>query len=265
MPNNVVFITDADSGSGQALMERFSRNGANLILNSSSNGKQLTEPIAACRANGSQPLVVNVDLCSGAEIASMLEHARHRLGPVSVLLHNHSAVQPADVETCEEDLFLNVLNANAKSAFFCTQAVGRQMAAERSGSILFIGSIHAEKPSGASFPFSASQGAVKNLAREAALFLGRFGITVNYIAMGPVEGSDALFQSEFSSLYESYRYKVPSGVLGTYGDLAELAFFLAGSGARQVNGADIRLDGGFLMHYMDHRMRKPDVPEGETR
>ncbi|QHW33188.1 SDR family oxidoreductase [Paenibacillus rhizovicinus] len=257
MPRKVVFIADADSWSGEGLLARFSQGGTDLILNSSRDDKEWEEALAACRAAGTEALITHVDLCSGSGISAMLDQAEKRIGPVDVMIHNCSAMSPASVEDCEETEFLHIMQRNAKSAFFCTQAFGRRMADRGGGSIIFVSSIHGEKPNGSSFAYSASQGAVKMLAHEAALFLGRFGIRVNVIEMGPVEGTDASFPSELSGLYDNYRYKVPSTKLGTAGDLAELAFFLAGEEASYVNGADIRLDGGFSLHYMDRRMNKP--------
>ncbi|MFC0212995.1 SDR family NAD(P)-dependent oxidoreductase [Paenibacillus chartarius] len=258
MSKRVVFITDADSKSGQALVRRFARDGSGLLLNSVSGGEALQECLDSARAFGCEAVVANIDLCRSAEVAALLAEAETKLGSVDVLLHNQCAISPAGVEHGDEAAFLNIVQANAKTAFFCTQAVGKQMAARGSGAVVFVGSIHADKPAGASMPFSASQGAVKMLAREAALFLGRYGVRVNMIEMGPVEGAAEQFRSDISALYDSYRYKVPSGLPGTYEDMAELAYFLAGAESRYVNGADIRLDGGFLMHYMDHRMKKPD-------
>ncbi|WP_337102118.1 SDR family NAD(P)-dependent oxidoreductase [Paenibacillus sp. YIM B09110] len=263
MPRKVVFIADADSLSGKALIERFGQGGADLILNSVQDDKEWDNVLVSCEAAGSRVLVTHADLCSSRKLTAMLDEADTLLGPVDVMIHNCSVIKPVGVESGEESIFAEMMEANAKSAFFCTQAIGKRMAARGSGSIIFVSSIHSEKPTGASFAYSASQGAVKMLAHEAALFLGRHGIRVNVIEMGPVEGADITFQSDSSGLYDDYRYKVPGTRLVTEGDLAELAFFLAGDDSGYLNGADIRLDGGFLLHYMDIRMNKP--AEGGTR
>ncbi|MDQ6419106.1 SDR family oxidoreductase [Paenibacillus sp. LHD-117] len=263
MSRKVVFITDADGASGDALIARFGEPDTDLLLASRQENKAWEQRLAPFRSAGSQVLVVQVDLCSGRELAAMLDQAERELGAVDVMIHNAHLVRPALVESCEEETFTETMNALAKSAFLCTQAVGKRMAAKGRGSIVFAGSIHSEKPAGSAFPFSAAQGAVKMLAREAALFLGRHGIRVNYIESGPLDGSEAGFGGELSGVYDSYNYKVPAERLGSSRDMAELAYFLSKDGAGFVNGADIRLDGGFVLHYMDHRMKKPT--EGDTR
>lgn len=262
--NKVVFITDADSGSGKAILHQLSHEGAHFILNSPSNGEEIRLDLEQCHAAGSKIVVINIDLCSRSELDAMLEQTVQQLGTVDILVHNNNLIKPVSVETGEEDVFFEILNANTKTAFVCTQSVGKQMIAQQSGRIIYVTSIHAEKPTGSSFAYSASKGAVKMLASEATLILGRHGITVNSIELGPVEGDDVAFASTFSSLYDSYQYKVPNAILGTHENLASLVLYLASDESRYINGAAIRLDGGFLNHYMDHRMKKPSSLEGGT-
>jgi glucose 1-dehydrogenase len=262
--NKVVFITDADSGSGKAILHQLSNEGAHFILNSPSNGEEIRLDMEQCHAAGSKTVVINVDLCSRSELDAALEQAAQQLGSVDVLVHNNNLVKPISVETGEEEVFFEMLNANAKTAFVCTQSVGKMMIARQSGRIIYVTSIHAEKPNGSSFAYSASKGAVKMLASEVTLLLGRHGVTVNSIELGPIEGDDLAFASTFSTLYESYQSKIPNTVMGTYEDLASLVLYLASDESRYVNGAAIRLDGGFLNHYMDHKMKKPAALQGGT-
>ena len=252
----IVFLTEADSSAGRAIVRRLSGEGASFILNSASGGVAIREELDRCRASGRNPMVVNIDTCSRYEVERMLEAAAREIGEVDVLVHNNDLTEPGTIEHGGEEWFRRLFDYNAKSAFICVQAVGRRMAERGRGKIVFVSSIHAEKPNGSSFPYSAAKGAVKMLAREAALRLGRSGVTVNSIEFGPVEGDDERFRSDLSLLYEHYRTKVPNAVLGTHDDLADVVLFLASDESRYVNGADIRVDGGFLMHYMDHKMKR---------
>ncbi|WP_237163160.1 SDR family oxidoreductase [Paenibacillus sp. BIHB 4019] len=259
LKNKVVFITDADSGSGRAFFRLFAEQGAHFILNSMSGGAHINEELKRASALGLQVFVSTADFCSSSGLQAMLEQAATKLGQVNVdvLIHNNDLMKPISIEYGEEDLFLDLLHTNAKSAFICTKIVGQHMADAGSGSIIYVSTIHAQKPTGSSFAYSASKGAVSMLAKEAALVLGRSGITVNTIELGPIEGDDKRFASELSSLYENYAYKVPNAALGSYDDLAQVALFLSSGEARYINGSDIRLDGGFLQHYMDFNMKRP--------
>lgn len=258
-----VMITDADSESGAALVRRFAREaGANFILCGKPDGLQMQTALAHCRSEGGQAMAADVDLCNPAAVTAMLEEATERLGPVRVLIHNPRLVQPIRVEDGDEALFLRLIDAHAKSAFVCTQTVGRMMAAAGRGSIVYVNSIHAEKPTGSSFAYGVAQGAVKMLAKEAALELGRRGVRVNTVEMGPVAEDDGLFRSDVATQYVHYRFKVPNAELGSCDDLAECAWFLASDSARYVNGADLRVDGGFVLHYLDHKMKRDEQHQG---
>lgn len=256
-PTQVILITDADNPAGKAMIRRFAEDGAHFLLNSPSDGIAISSEIERAKATGSKVIVRNVDLSIGANANELVLQAEREFGGLNVLLHNNDHLIPLSVEAGSEASFREVMNTNAKSAFLCAQAAGKAMAARESGCIIFISSIHAEKPSGFSFAYSASKGAVKMLAKEAALELGRHGIRVNTIEAGPIEGDDERFRSTRTTLYRSYETKVPSARLGTAEDIANVARFLASNEARCVNGADLRLDGGFLLHYMDHKMKRP--------
>ncbi len=257
LQGKVVFLSDADSPSGKAILSRMSEEGARLLLVSDSNGAGISGELELCRARGTHAHVDSLDLCDGGQINRLLDMTEGTLGAVDVLVHNRSLILPASVETCDERIFSDTLNANAKSAFIVSQAIGARMAARGAGTIVFVGSIHAEKPTGSAFAYSAAKGAVQMLSREASLALGRHGVNVNHIQMGPVRGDNAVFRSDISTLYEDYEYKAPSTELATHQDLASLIVYLAGSEAKHLNGADFRLDGGFLNHYLDVKMNMP--------
>lgn len=257
LSNYVVFITDSDSASGKAAIRRFISEGAHFLLNSESGGAALSAELKLVEESGKQALVVNIDLCKHAEVSDMLQFAEQQIGTVTTLIHNSKAVFPSSIENGDEEQFSQSIAVNAKSAFICTQAAGMLMKEKQAGTIIYVSSIHAEKPTGAAFTYSIAKGAVNMLAKEAALVLGRFGIRVNTIEAGPIEGDSQLFDSTISTLYNDYEYKVPNAVLGTQEDLAELIYFLSSEAATYINGADIRLDGGFLLHYMNVKMKKP--------
>ncbi len=257
MLDRIVFVSDADSDSGQAIIARLAAEGARFILNSSSNGDSIRHLLDQEQVSDNRIHLVNLNLASFEATATGLREAAAHMGGLDVLIVNHQCVQPISVEHGDEQMFLDILNANAKTAFLCTQAAGKLMKQQESGKIIYIGSIHAEKPTGSSFAYSAARGAVQMLAREASLILGRYGIQVNHIQMGPVEGDHEQFSSTLSPIYDDYEYKVPSAVLGTYQDLADLVLYMSSDESRYLNGSDIRLDGGFLHHYLDPKMKKP--------
>ncbi len=260
--HQLVWVTDGDTAVGRALIRRLAQDGASLLIGSQTDGQALEEELALVKAQGLQAMLTAVNLTDAKATAEMLVQAEERMGPVSVLIHNHDRVHRASVESCEEQDFIACMRDNAKTAFVCTQAAGALMAKRQSGSILYLSSIHAHKPTGSAFAYSAAKGAVHMLAKEAALALGRSGIRVNTVEIGALAGDQERFASEISTLYRDFPYKVPQAEPVTEAAIAELAAFLASDASRHLNGADIRLDGGFVLHYMDVKMKQPPPATG---
>lgn len=250
----LAFISDGAAAGARAIAERLVSHGMRVMLNlgpdqdeegaKTAFGKDLWESVLWSRG----------DLSQGASAGRVLSQTIEQFGTVDVLIHNSQWIVATSLEHADCRTYQDSMAVNVKSAFFLTQAFARQPTLEDSR-IIYVSSIHAEKPTGSSFVYSVGKGALGMLAREAALDLGRRGASVNVIEMGPVEGDDQRFASEISDLYQYYRYKVPSTVLGTFEDLAHLIWFLSLPESRFINGSTIRLDGGFSLHYMNHKMK----------
>ena len=256
LKDRVAFISDADHPSGRAIAKKLADEGARLVLNSRSNGASIAGDVASYEKAGAEVLVTSSALVTTEAVVSVLGECVAKFSRVDMLIHNHNVVTKMDIEHCDEETFKRALDENTKTAFLCTQIFGKQMGDIGGGQVVYVSSIHDEKPTGSAFLYSISKGAVKMLCREAALDLGRRDVRVNLIELGPVEGDNERFASEISDLYLDYQTRIPSTHLGTYEDVANLVWFLVIDESRFLNGADIRMDGGFTLHYMDHKMRK---------
>jgi len=178
-----------------------------------------------------------------------------RYGRLDGLVHCHWTMVRGGLIDSSPAALHDGFMANAKEAFLCTQAVGRYFIEHPPGSIVYVVSIHDEKPSGASLSFSMAESAIAMLAKEAALTLGRHQVRVNVIEWGAQAGDDRRFFSAVSALYDDYQSKVPSRRLGRPEDLANVVGFLLSAKSAHIHGATIRVDGGFLLHYVDEKMR----------
>jgi glucose 1-dehydrogenase len=252
----IVFISDADSTSGRAIASTMARDGFGVVLNSKSDGNELHETLNALYRKDVPALVTNSALRTTADVEAIQSQIADTFGRLDVIVHNQNRVERLSIETCPIDTAIDVLDENVKTAFLCAQVLGKYVADCGGGSVVFVGSIHDEKPTGSAFLYSISKGAIQMLCREAALELGRMNVRVNVIEMGPVDGDEVRFESELSDIYIDYQSKVPSATLTTMDDLAEMVSFLVSSRAKHLNGTDIRIDGGFTLHYLDHKMKR---------
>lgn len=237
----IALVSDVDNPFGAASADALEADGLTVVRNSPSGSHP--------RHDLASPLTTRTMVQSAAAVLA------RRVGAVSVLIHTHRLVTRATVTDCDPDTFDQALAVNLDSAFWLTQVFGQAMAQSGAGVILYLSSIHDEKPTGSAFPYSVAHGALKMLNREAALELGRFGVRVNLIELGAMEGDDRAFASDLSGLYRRFPDKVPGGRAGAPEDAAYAVRMLVDGRARHINGAEIRVDGGFLLHYQDGKIR----------
>lgn len=198
------------------------------------------------------------DLGDGAQ-AIRVRQLIAECGRIDALVYAPTLTVSVNLEQVTPAVFRQSYREPVKAAFLTVQALGHYFAQvpEEAGllrRIVFVGSIHGEKPSGANLPWSLTASALAMLTEEAALELGRYGVATNLIAWGAEEGDDSRFSSPISAFYDHYRAKLPSRRLGQPQDLAEMIRFLLSSTIRHLNGARITMDGGLTLHYVDEKM-----------
>ena len=133
--------------------------------------------------------------------------------------------------------FSQALNSNLTAAFFGTQtAVVRLRAAERTGAIINMSSVYADRPLAGTAAYAASAGGIRSLSKSAALACAEAGdgIHIHVIQTGHYEGAPALPDGGDSLLHGRI----------TAGEVAALVVQLAGDGATYTHGSTVALDGG---------------------
>lgn len=104
---------------------------------------------------------------------------------------------------------------------------------------------------------SAAKAAVDSLTRSLALEWGGYGIRVNGVAPGPIEGTAGMTKlapgsaGQVQALIEE---RIPVGRMGQAWDIAMAVLFLVGPAGRFVNGHTVVVDGGEWM------WRPPVIP-----
>lgn len=112
------------------------------------------------------------------------------------------------------------------------------------GSIIFLSSIAGKMPFVGMSVAGTSLGALRALAKMAAVDLGPHGITVNVIERGWSEGSVVLAPHKAQSIIEA---ATPTGKIVDSREIGDLCCFLASDAARSITGQFITLDGGYTL------------------
>lgn len=244
LKDKVAFITDGASQAGKAIAARFAEEGAHVAANVFPAG--LTPPAQA-------ELLTHADPLSGAAIDRAVQTVLKTYGRIDSLIFTNNEIIPATLEDCDDETFDRVMGVNVKSAYLYVISAGPSMKERKSGNFVFLSSIHAEKPFGASFVYSLAKGCLKNLAREMVLDMGKLNIRTNVVEMGPLEGEWENFYSDLSPLYEHAGERINGQRMGNSNDIAEAVLYFAGDDSGFANGSELRLDGGFLLTYIGRR------------
>ena len=234
-----VFVSDLSGPCGQAIAGYYLQKGVKVagLL-----GKNLPASLA-------DVVCYDADATSEAQCAALAEQLK-AAGGVDAMILTSREMEITSVQNGPEELFDRVLARNTKTAFFLAKYVGDLMAqSESKGAIVYVGSIHGEKPTGASLAFSCSMGALKMLNRETALQLGRKGVHTVLIELGPIQGDEIIMDTPLSPIYDGYVQSIPRKQPCTFDELCGLVDMAVRT--PMINGAEIRADGGFMLKYAD--------------
>ena len=94
--------------------------------------------------------------------------------------------------------------------------------------------------------YGLAKAALIHLTKSMAYELGRENIIVNAISPGPIDTQRSAVRS--AALTQELLNKVPLGRFGEPEEIADLVFYLATSSPAFLQGQDIVIDGGYIIH-----------------
>jgi len=245
----VVIVTGSGSGLGQGIALRFAEAGAQVIVHYRSSEVGAQAVVQQITASGGQAVAIQGDVSQAADVANLIQRTVTAFGHVDVLINNAGTYPLASVLEMTAAQWDEVLNANLRSAFLCTQAAARQMVAQgNGGAIVNITSIEAENPAPSHSHYNAAKGGLLMYTRATANELATHGIRVNAVAPGLIwrEGLEQAWPDGVAR----WQQAAPLRRLGLPADVADACLFLASSGARWITGASLTVDGGVMTHQI---------------
>ena len=136
--------------------------------------------------------------------------------------------------------------SNLKGAFFCCQACAAQMVRQgRGGNIVNIISINGYRPLADSIAYGASKAGLAMTTRCLAVELGQYGIRVNGVAPGLMDGPT--LDQNVPGWRERFCSRAPIARLGQPTDIADACIFYSSDLSSWITGEITMCDGG-VMH-----------------
>jgi NAD(P)-dependent dehydrogenase (short-subunit alcohol dehydrogenase family) len=256
LQGRVALVTGGGRGIGRTICLRLAREGADVVV-SGIVPSELTETADAVRSEGRRAIAVVADVTQEEQIRELIEGTRRELGAVSILVNNAAIIGPtapaARVTRAEWD---EVLAVNLTGALLCAQAVLPDMIERRAGKIINLASIAGKIAYPLRSPYAVSKWGLIGLTATLAQEVGEYGIQVNAVCPGPVEG-DRMMRiirvraEQLATTPEAVErdYIAPTALqrMVKADDVAALVAFLASPEADNLTGQAIDVSAGYRL------------------
>ena len=279
----VVLVTGANHGIGASAAKAFATQGAKVFItyyrepcNFSSaelekaklkgqggellyraNQQQPAELVLdSISSSGGKATAKEMDLSDPNNIPILFNNCENEFGPVDILVNNHTycaldTFDPA-LETSEgfgihltskNDIDVNYSVNTRAYVLMMSEYINRYLKRKADWGRIINISTDAAHAHEANVSYAASKHAIESYSRSAAIEVGKYGITVNIIAPGPIQ-TGYLNPEEESSIAE----QTPLRRIGRPEDVADAILLLASEQARWLTGQLIYVGGGWRMH-----------------
>jgi len=207
------------------------------------------DPAGAAAKLGPQHIGVVANVTDKASCELAAKTVLERCGRIDILINNAGITQPRKTSEITGADYDAVLDVSLRGTLYMSQAVLPAMRAAKSGSIVCISSVSAQRGGGilGGPHYSAAKAGVLGLARAMAREFGIDGVRVNCVTPGLIatDINKGLIPPErMSGILE----QIPLNRIGEPADVAGCVVFLASDLAKYCTGVTLDVNGGMLIH-----------------
>src|SRR6476660_4493883 len=240
-----VLVTGGSSGLGRFFATFLAARGARVTVGAR-RAEALTKTVDDIAAAKGQAQSVVMDVTVGASIASALDTAEARFGPIQIVINNAGVTATRPALQQDESDWDKVIDTNLKGVWLVAQTAGRRMVAHKvKGSIVNVASILGLRVASSVAPYAISKAGVVQMTKALALEWARYGIRVNALAPGyfETELNDDFFQQAGGQALK----RIPQRRLGELRELEGPLLLLASEAGSYMTGSVIVADGGHVV------------------
>jgi len=245
LKGKVAIITGGGTGIGEAIAQKFVREGAQVVL-AGLPSDPVRDVADAIVAGGGEAAAYLGDLAEEEEARACVELAIGRFGRLDVLVNNAGVfIANAATEHYRIEDFDRTVCNNLRTAFLMTKYALPHLQKTR-GNVLFTGSEAGLSGSPMMAPYGGTKGFLHAFMKGVALEQAPHGVRANCVCPGPIDTAWTRGPASPIGLaeQETIGSMVPLGRRGTPEEMANIFAFLASDEASYVTGALLLADGG---------------------
>lgn len=242
--SRVCVITGGSFGIGRAVVERFLEQGYQ-VFNLDLKPTDVVEDLST---------YIQCDVSASDQVTRAVAQIKARVGRIDVLVSNAGVHFSATLEDTSDTEFERVMGINVKGAFYLLKAVLPMMKAQRSGSIVLVGSDQSLIAKKNAFVYNMSKAALASMAKTTALDYAAYGVRANIVCPGTIEtplyhqAIDRYCQrtgADAATVHADEAALQPIGRIGQPEEVAALIAFIASDEAKFITGSLQVIDGGY--------------------
>ncbi|WP_404653077.1 SDR family NAD(P)-dependent oxidoreductase [Raoultella terrigena] len=241
LSGKTALVIGGSRGIGAAIVEKLTADGAAVVFTWITPSAQVEQRLADFQRAGNNVQALQADSADPAALAEAVNRAAAILGGLDILVYNAGMLKTGTIDDFSLSDFDRMYAVNVRGPFVAVKAALAHL--RRGGRIITTGSIAGEKAGApGSTVYGLTKAAVARMVRGLAWDLAERGITVNDVQPGPIISD---MTPGTGAIGQWLRDASPQKRLGTPEEVANLVSWLASPGSSYVNGAGLKVDGGF--------------------
>ncbi|RFC64201.1 3-hydroxybutyrate dehydrogenase [Fulvimarina endophytica] len=256
LQDNVAIVTGASSGIGKAIALRFVKEGGKVAI-ADINMEGAKAAVAEIEAMGGEAMAVEMDVTDEDAVMSGTDAVAERFGRIDTMVSNAGIQIVHPVEDFPYGEFRKMVDIHLGGAFLLTKACVKHMYPAKSGSLIYMGSVHSHRASALKSAYVAAKHGILGLSRVMAKEGAKHGVRSNVICPGFVKTPlvEKQIPEQAKDLGISEDEVVSRIMLGetvdteftTIEDVADVAVFLAGFKTNALTGQSVTVSHGWHM------------------
>lgn len=246
LKDKVAIVTGASSDIGFSIVKKFVEEGSQVVM----IGRRLDalKKVASTLGNNSkQTIALQCDITNDGQVIQTIGQVYDHYGKIDILVNNAGAINdPIHFHEMSDSDWMSLINTNMIGTFRTTRAVLSKMLEKKTGSIINIGSISAERaiPKVHLTVYCATKAAINMFTKGIAVEYARRNIRCNCINPGIINAGMIKSYLEYPEAKKVLQDRQPLNRIGEPSDVANAAAYLASEEANWISGIILNVDGG---------------------